>query len=75
MQLTPDLQDKRLHIEFSDGEVAQINVLVVSACSEHEDCRGLIYDMISTNRSDRARKGAACWADSKSIAGFEIVGD
>jgi hypothetical protein len=75
MQLTRDLQDKRLHIEFSDGGVAQIKVLVVSECSEHEDCRGLIYDTISTNRPERVGKGAACWADSKSITNFEIVGD
>ena len=75
MQLTRDLQDKRLRIKFSDGEVAEINVLVVSECTEHEDCRGLVYDVIVTNRPDRVRKGAACWADSKSIANFEIVGD
>ncbi len=75
MQLTRDLQDKRLRIEFSDGEVAEINVLVVSERSEHEDCRGLVYDVIATNRPDRVRKDSACWADSKSITNFEIVGD
>ena len=75
MQLTRDLQDKRLHVEFSDGAVAEIYVLVVSECSKHEECRGLVYDIISTNRPDRERKGAACWADSNSITNFEIVGD
>jgi hypothetical protein len=75
MQLTRDLQDKRLHVEFSDGEVAEISVLVVSECSEHEDCRGLVYDIIATNRPDRLRKGSACWADSKSITNFVVVGD
>jgi hypothetical protein len=74
MELTRDLQDKRLRIEFRDGE-AEIKVLVVSECSEHEDCRGLVYDIIATNRLDRVRRGSACWADSKSISNFEIVGD
>jgi hypothetical protein len=75
MQLTRDLQDKRLHSELSDGEVAEINVLVVSECSQHEDCRGLVYDVVATNRPDRVRKGSAWWADSKSITNFQIIGD
>jgi hypothetical protein len=72
MGLTRDLQDQRLPGAFSDGEVAQIKVLVVRAYSEHEDCRGLVYDIISTNRPIRVGKGAACWADSKSIADLRL---
>ncbi len=44
MQLTRELQDKSLRIEFSDGEIADIKALVVSECGEHEDC-GEIADI------------------------------
>jgi len=50
-------------------------VLVVSECNEHEDCRGITYDLISTNRHDRVRQGSAYWADLKDIKNFEVIGD
>ena len=70
MQLTRDLQDKRLRVEFDGGEIAEIKVLVVTECSEHEECRGLVYDIISTNRPEHVRKGSAYWADSKYVKNF-----
>jgi hypothetical protein len=75
VQLTRDLQDKSLRIEFNDGEIADIKVLEISECGEHEDCRGITYDLISTNRPSRIRKGSAYWADSKDIKDFEVIGD
>jgi hypothetical protein len=39
-----DHQDKKLHVKFKDGEVADLRVLVVSQRDEHEDCRGFTYD-------------------------------
>jgi hypothetical protein len=75
VQITPEHQDKKLRVEFTDGEIAEVNVLVVSACTEHEDCNGITYHVISTNRPDRIRKGTACWADSREIKTFEVVGD
>ncbi len=75
MQLTRDLQDKSLRIEFNDGEIGDIKVLVVSECGEHEDCRGITYDLISTNRPSRLRKGSAYWADSRDIKNFEVIGE
>jgi hypothetical protein len=75
MHLTREFQDKSLRIEFSDGEVANVKVLAVSECNEHEDCRGIAYDLISTNRPNQIRRGSAQWADSKDIKNFEVVGD
>lgn len=74
-KLTRDLQDKRLRVEFVDGEIADVKVLLVSECSEHADCRGFVYDLISTNRPHHVRKGSANWADVAEIQRFEIIGD
>jgi hypothetical protein len=71
--LTREHQDKRLHVEFKDGEIADVKVLVVSDCDEHEDCRGITYDVISTNRPERLRPGSACWAELANIKSFEVI--
>ena len=75
MQLSRDLQDKSLRVEFKDGEIADIKVLVVSEGGEHSEFRGITCDLISTNRPDRIRKGSAYWADSKDIKNLEVIGD
>jgi len=75
MQLTRELQDKTIRIEFKDGEIADVRVLVVSECNEHEDCRGITYDLISTNRPNQVKKGSAHWADSRDIKEFEVIGE
>jgi hypothetical protein len=68
-------QDKRLRVEFSDGEIAEIKLLLVSECDEHQDCNGITYDIISTNRPDRMKKGTAYWSDSADVRTFEVLGD
>jgi hypothetical protein len=73
--LTREHQDKRLRIQFANGEIADVTVLVVSECDEHEDCRGITYDVISTNRPDLLRPGAAYWAEMADIKGFEVIED
>jgi len=75
MHLTHELQDKSLRVEFNDGEIADIKVLVVSECGVHEDCRGVAYDLISTNRANHAKKGSAYWADSRDIKSFKVIGE
>ena len=60
---------------LKDGEVADLKVLVVSECGEHEDCRGFTYDLIRTNRPDRIRPGSAYWAHMKDVESFRIFGD
>jgi len=68
-------QDKRLRVEFSDGEIAEIKLLLVSECDEHRGCNGITYDIVSTNRADRIKKGAVYWSDSADIKHFEILGE
>jgi hypothetical protein len=68
-------QAKRLRVEFSDGEIAEIKLLLVSECDEHQDCNGITYDIISTNRAERMKKGAAYWSDSADVKTFEVLGD
>ena len=68
-------QDKKLHVQFKDGEVADLSVLEVSKCDEHEDCCGFTYDLIATNRPERVTEGAAYWAHLKDIEDFQIIGD
>ena len=71
--LTREHQDKRLHVEFKNGEVAEVKVLEVSECAEHEDCRGMTYDVLSTNRPEGLRPGAAYWAEMADIKSFEVI--
>ena len=71
--LTREYQDKRLHVEFNDGEIADVKVLVVGECDEHEHCRGITYDVISTNRPDKLRPGSAYWAEMAAIKNFEVI--
>jgi hypothetical protein len=71
--LTREHQGKRIHVEFKDGESADLRVLVVSECDEHENCRGISYDVISTNRPERLRPGSAYWADMVNIKSFEVL--
>jgi hypothetical protein len=73
--LTPQYQDKRLRLEFNDGEIAEVRLLLLSQCDEHEECRGITYDLISTNRPNRAKDGSACWANLPDIKSFEVIGD
>jgi hypothetical protein len=68
-------QDKRLRVEFSDGEIAEIKILLVSECGQHQECNGITYDIISTNRADRIEKGTAYWSESAGVKTFEVLGD
>jgi len=70
--LTREHQDKRLRVEFTDGEIADLKVLVVSECDQHDDCRGIVYDVISTNRPERLRTNSA-WAKMVEIKNFEVI--
>ncbi len=68
-------QDKRLRVEFLGGEIAEIKLLLVSECDQHQECNGIVYDIISTNREDHLRKGAAYWAESAYVKSFEVLED
>jgi hypothetical protein len=75
IRLGREHQDKRLRIEFSDGEIAEIQLLLVSQCDQHQDCNGITYDIISTNRAGRIKKGVAYWSDLTEIKSFDVLGD
>ena len=71
--VTREHQDKRLRVEFKDGEIADLKVLVVSECDEHQNCRGITYHVISTNRPERLRPGQAYWAELSDIKSFGVI--
>jgi hypothetical protein len=64
-----------LRVEFSDGEIAEIKLLLVGEYDEHQGCNGITYDIISTNRGDRIEKGVAYWSESTRAKTFEVLGD
>ena len=68
-------QDKRLRVQFTDGEITEIKILLVSECDEHKECNGITYDIISTNRVAHIKKGAAYWSDSADVKSSEVLGD
>jgi len=74
-RLSREFQDKRLRVEFIGGEIAEIRLLLVSECDQHEECNGIVYDIISTNRPDQLKQGSAYWADIAYVKSFELLGD
>jgi hypothetical protein len=74
-QIEREHEDKKLRVVFKDDEVIDLSVLSVSECDEHEDCRGFVYDLITTNRPEHDKKGSAQWAHQKDIETFSIIGD
>ena len=73
--LSREHQDKCLRLKFNDGEIAEVRLLLLNQCDEHEDCRGITYDLLSTNRPNRVRQGSAMWAHLRDIKNFEVIGD
>ena len=74
-QLTKDFQDRKLRIVFDDGEVAEVKLLLVGECDEHQDCRGIVYDVIASSRPDRFKPGPSYWTELQHIKTFEVIGD
>ncbi len=68
-------QDKKLHVVFNDGEIVDLNISLVNECNEPEDCRGFVYDLITTNRPERVKQGSAHWAHQKDIESFAVIGE
>jgi hypothetical protein len=75
LSLTREYQDKRLRIEFNDGQIAEIRLLLVSKCDQYAECNGIVYDIISTNRPDQLKPGSAYWAEIAAVKKFELLGD
>jgi DUF971 family protein len=73
--LTREFQDKRLRVEFTDGQIAEIRVLLVSECNQHAECNGIVCDIISTDPSTALKPGSPYWAGIMAVKAFEILGD
>ena len=66
--LTREFQDKKLRVEFVDGQAQQLLVNMVCECNEHEECRGIIYELIAEKPSK------TYWTEMKYIKSFEVIG-
>jgi hypothetical protein len=77
-QLDKSYEGKRLRIEFCDGEVAMVEIVLVALPNKYDktpESWGIAYDLISTNRPRTAPKGAALWSELSAIKSFEVLGD
>jgi hypothetical protein len=77
-QLDQTYAGKNLRIEFSDGEICDVVVIEVALPNKYDttpESWGVVYDLISSNRPQKAPKGAANWAQINDIKSFELLGD
>jgi hypothetical protein len=69
-------EGKRLRVEFSDGEVAEVRVIEVALPNKHAttaESWGIVYDLIMPSRP--RQKSEAQWSQFSEIKGFEVLGD
>ena len=70
--------DKRAHVEFTDGEIAEVQIVAIALPNEYDktpESWGIVYDIISSNRPRTAPKGAANWSQLSGIKALDILGD
>jgi hypothetical protein len=72
-------QDQVLRIEFIDGEIWQGRLLMLCSCSEHYDCCGIVFDLLSTNSPAKhsitlgPSKSPAFWVEMEFIKSFVVL--
>ena len=67
---------KRLWLELAGGELDEIKLLDVTVCEPAEPCCGIMYTLLSTNRSDGSKEpGATYWTAFRDIEKFRVLGD
>ena len=69
---------KSLRVEFSDGEVAEVQIIGVALPNKYDktpESWGITYDLISSNKTRNTPKGAAYWSRLDEIKSFEIIGE
>jgi hypothetical protein len=76
--ISRDLENKKLRISFTDGEIADVRLdwAIIHDC--HEDCNGFIYYVLSTNQSEKytaSSRNAAMWGRFEDIVSIELLGD
>jgi hypothetical protein len=65
---------KRLRVEVTGGEVDEISLLDVTACDPPQPCCGIMYTVLSTNRSDGSKTpGSTHWTAFREIESFELL--
>ena len=76
--LSQDYEGKRVRVEFSDGEIAEVKIIEVALPNKYDNTPeswGIVYDLISTNRPRTAPNGAAFWSELGTIKSFQVLGD
>jgi len=67
---------KRLRIKLTNGEVDEIKLLDVTACDPPQPCCGIVYTVLSTNRSASSKtQGGTNWTAFDEIETFQVLGD
>jgi hypothetical protein len=67
---------KRMRVELANGELLEIRLHELTVCARPEPCCGIMYVLISSNRSDTKRdNGDAYWTAFGEIEKFEVLGD
>jgi len=68
-----DCNDKQLRVEFIDGVSAEVFVAMVSNSHCHEECDGIIYEVLSSSRPGWTKTDETSWAEmeyAKSLVPF-----
>ena len=74
--LHQDHVGKRLRIDLTSGEVDEIKLLDVTACDPPQPCCGIMYTVLSTNRSEVGKtQGGTYWTAFGEIDNFRVLGD
>ncbi len=77
-QLDESFTGKRLRIEFHDGEIAEVELQSVTLPNKYDNTPeswGIVYNLISTNRTRQSPRGAACWSRLDELKNFELLED
>ena len=64
---------KHLRVELVDGEVDEIKLLDVTICDPPEPCCGIIYTVLSTNRTESKEQGGTYWTAFREIDNFQLL--
>jgi len=67
---------KRLRVELTGGAVDEIRLLDVTACDPPQPCCGIMYTVLSTNRSGADKtQGGTYWTAFGDIETFSVLGN
>ncbi len=73
--LTPEFNDKRIHVVFIDGVHEDILVNLVSNSHCHDECDGIVYKILWSNRPGWTKTDDCFWAEMRFIENFAPMED